>query len=152
MIVTSIAWIGIGVGGYYFIYTEPPTFQIDVVHPENVELGEEFEIKISVENSGEKKAQLANIDLYDGLMDGFEILDVNPKPKSSERIIGYHSYNYLKSLSPGAVHELTIKLRAKEVGYWSDDIDACNAMQNMVTHYTEIEVLDPTATEAEPSE
>jgi hypothetical protein len=31
---------------------------------------------------------------------------------------------------------------AKEVGFWSGDVDACNTVQNMVTYYTEIEVVD----------
>jgi hypothetical protein len=36
-------------------------------------------------------------------------------------------------------------MRAKEVGTWGGDIDACTTMQTFITHYTEIEVVDPTA-------
>ncbi len=148
MIVTSLVWVGIGAVGYWFIYTESPSFEIQVDHPDTVQLGEVVEVKISVKNTGADDVFLANLDVYDELTDGFEIIDVSPKHSSSERLWGYHSYNLRKKLAPGDVHDLTLKLRAKEVGLWSGDIDACNTMQNMVTYYTEIEVIDPPAVEA----
>jgi hypothetical protein len=43
-------------------------------------------------------------------------------------------------------------MRAKEAGLWAGDIDACNIMQNMVTHYTEIEVVDGAVEEDAPLE
>jgi hypothetical protein len=142
MVITSVVWFGIGAAGYWLMYKEPPSFQILVENPEKVELGEEFEMKVSVENVGVNRVNLANIDIYDDLLEGFDIVNISPKPSSSEKIIGYHSYNLFKKLAPGKTHELTFKLKAKEVGLWSGDIDACNTMQNMVTNYTEIEVLD----------
>jgi hypothetical protein len=142
MIVTSLAWVGIGAVGYWFIYTESPSFEMQVDHPDTVQLGEVVEVKVSVKNTGADDVVLANLDVYNEFTDGFEIIDVSPKPSSSESLWGYHSYNLRKKIAPGDVHDLTLKLRAKEVGLWSGDIDACNIMQNMVTHYTEIEVVD----------
>jgi hypothetical protein len=141
MVITSLVWFGIGAAGYWLMYKEPPSFQISVEHPETVELGEEFEVKVSVENVGANDISLANIDLYDGLLDGFDVIEISPKPRSSERIIGYHSHNLWKKLAAGKNHELTIKLKAKKVGFWAGDIDACNTVQNMVTYYAEIEVV-----------
>ena len=100
---------------------------------------------MSHNSSQEHDVNLANVDFYDELLDGFDVISITPKPRSSEKIIGYHSYNLYKKLAPGKTHELTFKLKAKEVGYWSGDVDACNIMQNMVTYYTEIEVVDPAA-------
>ncbi|MCE2959565.1 MAG: hypothetical protein ACK46A_14095 [Akkermansiaceae bacterium] len=142
MVITSVVWFGIGAAGYWLMYKEPPSFQILVEHPETVELGEEFEVKVSVENVGSDKVNLANVDFYDDLLDGFDVVSITPKPRSSEKIIGYHSYNLFKNLAPGKTHELTFKLKAKEVGFWSGDVDACNTVQNMVTYYTEIEVVE----------
>jgi hypothetical protein len=142
MVITSVIWFGIGAAGYWLMYKEPPSFQILVEHPETVDLGEEFEVKVSVENVGADDVNLANVDLYDELLDGFDVISITPKPRSSEKIIGYHSYNLFKNLAPGKTHELTFKLKAKEVGFWSGDIDACNTVQNLVTYYTEIEVVD----------
>jgi hypothetical protein len=152
MVITSVIWIGIGASGYWLIYKEPPSFQIIVESPDIVELGKEFEVKISVENVGEEDIDLANIDLSSDLLDGFELIRITPKPTSIEKIYGYHSYNVLRELGAGKKHELTIILKAKEVGHWAGDIDACNIVQNLVTHYTEIEVVDPEATVSPESE
>jgi hypothetical protein len=142
MVITSVVWVGIGAAGYWFMNSKPPSFEIEVDHPGVVELGEIMDLKISVKNTGAGSISLANVDIYDEFADGFEILDVIPTPGSSERISGYYSYNLFKSLAPGEAHVLTLKMRAKAVGLWSGDIDACNALQNWVTHFTEIEVID----------
>lgn len=150
MVVTSVLWLGLGVAVYFWGFSERPSFEVRVDHPEVVDLGEEFEMKVTVENTGADEVNLANIDVYEGLLDGFEIISMTPKPRSTEKIIGYHSYGVSQKLAPGKSHDLNFKLRAKEVGYWAGDVDACNTMQNMVTHYTEIEVVDPAAVTAEP--
>ena len=77
-----------------------------------------------------------------------EILSVNPKPRTSERIIDYFSHDFSETLAPAESFEIEFELRAKDVGYWSGDIDACTPSMNFVTYYTEIEVLDPTPVEA----
>ncbi len=143
MVITSVAWVGLGAVGYWFIYHENPTFTVQVEHPDVVDLGDEFELKVKVENSGSKTLQLSNVDFYESLTDGFEILNISPKPSSTEKIMGIRSYYFRKNLAPGKIHEVTLRLKAKEEGLWTGDIDACNVMQNMVTYYTEIEVVGP---------
>ena len=111
-------------------------------------IGEVFKVKVTVKNGGAKDMKLADLDVYDDLLDGFEILSVNPKPRTSERIIGYFSHDFSETLAPAESFEIEFELRAKDVGYWSGDIDACTPTMNFVTYYTEIEVLDPTPVEA----
>lgn len=152
MVVTSMIWVGIGAIGYWYAYAEPPSFELQIDHPETMQLGEVVEVKVSVRNNGANDVELANVDFYDELMNGFEIIDLTPKPSSQEKLWGYHSYNIRKKLAPGDVYDLTLKMRAKEAGLWAGDIDACNMMQNMVTHYTEIEVVDNTAEKGATSE
>ena len=152
MFVTSMIWVGIGAIGYWYAYAEPPSFELQIDHPETVQLGEVVDVKVSVRNNGANDVELANVDFYDELMNGFEIIDVTPRPSSQEKLWGYHSYNIRKKLAPGDVCDLTLKMRAKEAGLWAGDIDACNMMQTMVTHYTDIEVVDNTAEKGVPSE
>jgi len=71
------------------------------------------------------------------------VTSVNPKPRMTERILGYISHNFPKNLAPAESFEIEFALRAKDAGLWGGDIDACTPTQNLVTHYTEIEVLVP---------
>lgn len=152
MLITSVVWIGLGVTGYFLVFSKPPTFEILVDHPDVVELGAEFDVKVTVRNSGSDDVNLANIDVYEGLLDGFEISSITPKPRSTEKIIGYHSYSLFHTLTPGKSQDITFKLKAKEVGYWAGDIDACNTLQNLVTFHAGIEVVDPAAAAVAESE
>ena len=44
--------------------------------------------------------------------------------------------------------DIEFQLKAKGVGLWGGDIDACTPTQNFITHHTEIEVVDaPVITE-----
>ncbi len=148
MAVTSAVWLGVGGMGYWLMFRDSPEFELSVDHPETVLIGEVFKVKVTVKNGGAKDMKLADLDVYDDLLDGFEILSVNPKPRTSERIIGYFSHDFSETLAPAESFEIEFELRAKDVGYWSGDIDACTPSMNFVTYYTEIEVLDPTPVEA----
>jgi hypothetical protein len=149
MFVTSAAWVGIGAVGYWALYNEPPRFDVAVDCPPEVVLGEVLKAKVSVKNDGGKNLKLENLDVYRELLDGFEILSVNPKPRTTERIVDYISYGFSRSLKPGETFDFEIEMRAKEIGVWGGDIDACTTMQTFITHYTEIEVVDAAPTPAE---
>ncbi len=142
-VVTSLAWLGVGGLAYYVIYNKTPEFVVSVDQPETVEVGTEFKLGITVENSGRSPLTLSNIDLYDGLLDGFEILGTSPAPRTTERIYGYASYGIERTLNSGETYSIEVELRAEEAGVWGGDIDACTPGQNFITRYTEIEVVDP---------
>lgn len=144
-VVTSLAWVGMGSVAYFAMYRDAPPFQIEVDHPEAVDLGDVLRVIVKVENIGKTEMKLAEIDLYDELLDGFEVVSLVPSPRSRERIMGFATYGFNQVLKPGDVFTLEVALRAKEVGLWGGDIDACTPTQNLVTHYTEIEVIDPAA-------
>jgi len=149
MFVTSAAWVGIGAVGYWSLYKEPPRFDVAVDCPEEVVLGDVLTAKVSVTNGGGTNLKLENLDVYTDLLLGFEILSVNPKPRTTEKIVDYVSYGIARSLKPGETFEFEIEMRAKEVGVWGGDIDACTPMQTFITHYTEIAVVDAAPTPAE---
>lgn len=87
----------------------------------------------------------ADIDIYDDLLDGFEIVSVNPKPRSTSKVFDILTHEFSESLTPAEVIEIEFELRAKGVGFWAGDIDACTPSQRFVSHYAEIEVTEPVA-------
>lgn len=143
MFLTSLLWIGIGAGAYWLFTREPPPFTVGVGHPDVVEVGETLTLKVTVANDGTKDLKFAELDLYDTLLDGFEVVAVNPKPKSRERIYGIVTYGFSRTLKPGESFGIGFELRAKEAGLWTGGVDACTPMQNYVSEYAEIEVVEP---------
>ncbi|QTN31158.1 hypothetical protein HZ994_02060 [Akkermansiaceae bacterium] len=142
MAVTSMVWLGIGAVGYWLVSSESPKFGLTVDHPDSVLVGEVFKLKVSVKNDGSSAMKLADLDVYDELLDGFEIVSVTPKPRSTSKVFGILTHEFSQSLAPAQSFGIEFELRAKDVGLWGGDIDACTPLQSFVTHYTEIEVLD----------
>lgn len=143
MFITSLVWLGIGVGGYWLVTRDAPPFAVEVEHPDVVEVGETLTLKVTVTNDGKEDLKLAELDVYESLLDGFEVVAVKPKPRTKERIFGIVTYGFSHNLKPAESFEIELELRAKNTGNWGGDIDACTPSMNLVTHYTEIEVVTP---------
>ena len=99
-LVTSVLWIGIGAVGYYSMMQSPPGFEVTLVHPEEVTVGETFTIEVAISNPTAERLSLDSVDLYDELLDGFEIVSIDPKPNSKDHLFGYRSYYFEKKLQP----------------------------------------------------
>lgn len=143
MFITSLAWIGIGAAGFWMMTMETPAFAIDAEHPDEVKVGETFTAKVTVTNDGKEDLKLAELDVYESLLDGFEVVAIKPKPRTTERLFGMVTCGISRNLKPAESFGLELELRAKEVGSWGGDINACTPSLNLVTHYTEIEVVAP---------
>ena len=142
MAATSAIWLGMGSLGYWMMYRDSPEFELGIEYPESVLVGDVFKVIVTVKNDGAEEMKLGDLDVYDDLLGGFEVVAVNPRPRTTEKIMGFISHDYSRSLAPAEKFEIEFELRAKEVGRWGGDIDACTPTQNFVTHYAEIEVLD----------
>ncbi|MFK7852108.1 MAG: hypothetical protein AB8D78_14120 [Akkermansiaceae bacterium] len=149
MILTSLVWVTIGGVGYWFMNRGLPDFEVAVDLPETVTMGEVFKMEVAVKNVGSSNLTLADLDVYSEFLDGFEIVSVDPKPRSTSHTFGILTHGYSEKLAPSEVFEVEFELRATAVGYWGGDIDACTPTQNYVTHYTEIDVVDVMAPEDE---
>lgn len=147
---TSAFWVGAGALIYTIFTRTPPDLQVEVTAPEKVQIGESLKMKIEVTNPTGERVALNSIDIYDELLDGFEITAIDPKPHSRRSTGGFASFYF----SPGKSDRfiVTMDLRAKKAGSWGGDIDCCTVWENFVTYYTEItvepEATDSTATDS----
>lgn len=71
------------------------------------------------------------------------MITVRPKPRTTERIFGMVTYGFSHKLKPSESFGIELELRAKEAGIWSGDIDVSTPSLNLLTNYTEIEVVEP---------
>lgn len=150
MVATSVVWVGLGGLGYWLIYRGSPDFVVSVDHPPIVTVGETFKLKVTVENGGTKNIRLSELDVSDDLLKGFEVISISPKPKGKSKFFGINIYDFSRKIKSGEKIEIEFKLKAKDVGLWLGNVDACTPTQNFVTHYVEIEVINvPAPTGAE---
>ncbi|RYD24504.1 MAG: hypothetical protein EOP87_25980, partial [Verrucomicrobiaceae bacterium] len=137
-LVTSMAWLGIGGLGYYIMVREEPGFHVTVDHPDTVAVGEEFDLSVLVESRTGKALNLASIDFQDDLLGGFEVVSADPKPGSKTRMFNLTTYYLAPSARSASRYEFKLRLRAKQTGFSSGDIDCCTPLGNFVTTHTSI--------------
>jgi hypothetical protein len=153
-LVTSMGWLGIGGLGYFLMVREDPAFNVTVDHPDTVAVGEEFDLSVLVEGRDGKPLNLGNIDFGNDLLKGFEVVSADPKPGSRTRVFGLTTYYLEPAAKSASRYEFKLRLRAKETGFWSGDIDCCTPLGNFLTTHTSIDVgfPPPTAEGAETQE
>lgn len=143
-ILTTLVWLGIGGLGYYaLVMRTEPDFHVAVDHPDTVVVGEEFDVIISVESTNGKSLNLHTIDLDNDLLEGFEIVSMDPKPGSKIQVIDMTSYTLRPQVRATTKHDFTLRLRATKTGSWGGDIDCCTALGNFLTTHTSIDVGFP---------
>lgn len=141
-LITSALWIAVLAFLYWSVNLEPPEFQIDIESPDEVALGDEFHMVISVTNISDSDLTLSSIDVYDSLLGGFELIYIDPTPEDKWRILGMDTSFFSRRLSAQETFTATYSLKAKAVGAWVGDIDCCTPFENFVTVSKAIRVTE----------
>ncbi|MFU8894512.1 MAG: hypothetical protein ACNA8L_12880 [Luteolibacter sp.] len=147
-ICTSILWVGVGLVSYRAWlglddWLGDEVFQVELETPMLVKVGEVFSMQVKATNTSEDLATLGSIDVYDSLLDGFEVLGVSPEPKSQSGLFGFQSY-YFDGLrmKPGESTTVTFELKAAKPGMWQGDVDCCTPLENFTSEVATIMVSD----------
>lgn len=113
--------------------SSPPAFQVDIEAPDEVALNEEFDLVVNVINASDSNLTLGSIDIYSSLLDGFEVISIEPFPNEISEMFGLQSSYFSHKLAGGEQITVTYSLQAKEEGLWIGDIDCCTPFENFVT-------------------
>jgi len=132
-VLTSALWVAGIAGLYWYFVASPPSFSVQIETPSEVQLEEEFLMVVTVTNPSDEDAELGSIDIYDSLLDGFEILHVLPEPTDRADYFDFHTAYFNTRLAPGESETYSYTLRAKEEGLWVGDIDCCAPNEKFVT-------------------
>lgn len=138
VILTSAVWIGVISAGFLYYNSEyfvgiPADFSVEIESPDQVDVGEEFSLVVNVSNPSEDKLTLGSIDIYDTLLDGFQVLEVSPKPSDRDSIFEFSSFYFSEALQSQESVAITFKLKGSKAGVWSGDIDCCTPFEQFVT-------------------
>jgi len=136
---TSALWIA-GLFLLYSHFIQSADFAVSIAAPDEVARGEVFTLSVEVSNPSDQPIVLGSIDIYDSLLDGFEILAINPQPTDTDPGFGFHTAYFSKALRPGEIFKVTYDLKGIKPGLWIGDIDSCTPQEQFVTNSTAIMV------------
>ena len=157
--VTSLLWLvvggvafmfwksssDIGSSGFDFDHTsfmgEP--FQVEFNAPSTAKVGETFTLSITATNMGDEKTTLNSIDIYDELLDGFEVVRISPGSTEKMDLMNFRSH-YFSGLNLDAGESTTVsfELKAVKPGMWSGDVDCCTPSESFSSATVAIEVTE----------
>jgi hypothetical protein len=139
-VATSVLWIGIIIGLYWFYYGSEPPFRVVLNHPAEVALGSEFTVAVAVENSSDEPATLGSIDIYDSLLDGFELISSRPAFAGVDDVLNFQTLWYQTELQPDSPQTFTLTFRATRPGRHGGQLDVCTPTEVCTTVYATIGV------------
>ncbi len=142
-VLTSALWIaGLAVTSWYF-NTGQPQFVVTVDAPAQVKVGDEAVLTMKARNPTDQPIELGSIDVYDSLLDGFQVLSTRPKPDDRAHHVAFETFYFRRTLGPDEEFEATVRLKAVKPGLWSGDVDFCTPEEKFVTAVATIRVIDP---------
>lgn len=148
VICTSLLWMGVGVVAYKaWMSTDEwigeDLFSVELEAPAMVKVGELVTMQVTATNISEDLQTLNSIDIYDSLLDGFELVRVSPKTNDDTNIFDFRSFYFDDlRLKPGESTTVTFELKAVKPGTWQGDVDCCTPMESFSTAIATIMVAD----------
>ena len=123
-----------------WLFRELPVLSASISAPSMVQLDSELTLVVTATNPHQKAIVLDSIDIADSFLEGFQIVDVEPKPTSTGQIIGMRTWAFGFPVEPGASREISFKMKAVQEGHFSGDVDVCNPTQDFTTVIADVVV------------
>jgi len=116
----------------YHVSQDVEGLGIAVKQPDEVTIGQSFDLEIVVRNDRSKKPlQMTDIDLAEEYLEGFMVSSVVPAYKSSAHVPldNKRSYTFNLSIPAGESRTFVFKMRARKAGLFRGDADVCEGLQ-----------------------
>lgn len=124
------------------LYRQTPVLSASLDAPAAVPLDTEFTLVVTATNPHAKPVTLDSIDIQDSFLEGFQVLGVEPEPKSTQHLFTFRTWDFGKKIPAGAAEQVRFQLKAIQAGHFSGDIDVCNVVQKYTTVVGDIVVKD----------
>ena len=119
--------IGAGsVGLLTYFGREPENLSVEYSLPYSVIKGEEFELLLTLSNTGDSEFTVNDIDLDeafgDSLLDGAIVLWTDPPMERDYSLSGIKTFHYNRAIPAGETHQVTFRLQAVTSGEFGGSI------------------------------
>lgn len=108
-------------------FEEPQNVEISIDVPVSVSVDQEFNIVLTVKNTGSTTRTLAYVDVADEYLEGVVVRGMDPAFKSAEHIPfdNTESYSLDVALPPAQEVTVTVSAYAAHTGDYAGDFDFC---------------------------
>lgn len=124
------------------IFRMSPRLDAALSAPQEVRLNSTVTMIVTATNTHEKPVTLDSIDISDAFLEGFQILDIQPRPAETSHIplCKMQSWEFGRTLDPAQSMTVTFRLKPAARGHFTGDIDITNPAHNSKTLYADIVV------------
>jgi S1-C subfamily serine protease len=132
LLYSSIAFLAIMIGGAIFIllggasslFSLPPAgLEMQLNIPENIAKGENYQISVSLVNTGNNTLTIDEIHLPQTLLDASILLEATPADKVRRSYGEYTSFEYGNTLAPGEKQDYHFLLQNQSAGKFSGAVE-----------------------------
>jgi hypothetical protein len=124
------------------VLTVKPTFEVTLVVPDELTVGQPFALVVDVKNPHGSAIKLDSVDVADTLLKGFQVVSVEPSAKDTMHVplLDQRSWSFETSVAAGATHRVTFNLKPLLAGRFSGNVDACNPGQDCASTFADLVV------------
>ncbi|NLX60454.1 MAG: hypothetical protein GXY74_15365 [Phycisphaerae bacterium] len=120
-----------------------PLLEAAIDVPQSVRVGEDIRVIVRMTNSHAEPVTLDSVDVDNGLLRGFQVIRVEPRPEATFSLppeLDQRSWAFHTPVAAGGQMTVTFHLRPLAAGHYSGNIDVCNPNQDYVGMFADIVV------------
>lgn len=136
--------------GVIHMAQDPEGLEFKIEAPLEIPSGQTFQLVVHAKNTRAKKTMsVGDVDVSNDYLQGFSIVSITPKPKSTMstdlKIASIYSSTFNDKIPAGEEHTYTFTLKARKPGKYQGDVDIYVGMRSLT------EVVETTVTDAKPT-
>ena len=148
VVVLLLGCVGAGAVGLFIFagqFGPPDGAVIDVNAPKTLEVGQEAQIVVTIENQLDESRELLDIDIYEPLFGGIEIVSIEPEAAFTDGNFGIYTASMNTTIGPLDTLVVTLTIRGTQPGYHSGDVDvSIDDLFRFESTFITIDVVEPT--------
>jgi len=121
---------------FTYVSQDPKGLLVQLEGPDEVKQGETFDLIVNVVNErANKPLKVTSIDIGEDYLKAFAVVSTEPRARSSQHVPvdDSRSYEFDVSVPPRSTNIFKFRLRARETGIFSGDLDVCEGTRFLTT-------------------
>jgi len=111
--------------GLWMVNHVPEGIVLDFEYPDDVVVGDEFDVTMTIENLLDERRTLVDVDFYNSILDGVSITSIIPNPSVDDGayVLGSRTISFNRTIPAEGEIVLVFTMIAEEAGYFTGDVN-----------------------------